>query len=99
MKSLETGCWQRGHGGAISAALVCLGKGVYRLRGTPRMHERPQARCFKLAPARLPVDSPNEKLPAVIHGTGPRPANAGDIGESSQFCERVADVARCGRRR
>src|ERR1035437_4929537 len=25
------------------AALVCLGKGVYRLHGVPRMHERPQA--------------------------------------------------------
>src|SRR5205085_2647780 len=29
------------------AALVCLGNGVYRLHGTPRMHERPQAALFK----------------------------------------------------
>src|SRR5678815_5268387 len=28
------------------AALVCLGKGSYRLTGTPRMHERPQAALF-----------------------------------------------------
>jgi 3-phosphoshikimate 1-carboxyvinyltransferase len=25
------------------SALVCLGRGVYRLHGVPRMHERPQA--------------------------------------------------------
>ena len=29
------------------AAFVCLGKGVYRIHGAPRMHERPQAALFK----------------------------------------------------
>jgi len=29
------------------AAMVCLGKGVYRLSGVPRMHERPQAYLFQ----------------------------------------------------
>ena len=28
------------------AAMVCLGEGVYRLHGVPRMHERPQAALF-----------------------------------------------------
>src|ERR1043165_995713 len=28
------------------SAFVCLGKGVYRLHGVPRMHQRPQAGLF-----------------------------------------------------
>src|SRR5436190_1374051 len=28
------------------AAFVCLGEGVYRVHGAPRMHERPQAALF-----------------------------------------------------
>ena len=27
--------------------MVCLGEGVYRLHGVPRMHERPQASLFQ----------------------------------------------------
>ena len=51
------------------AALVCLGKGVYRLHGVPRMHERPQAALFKaLRELGYRVDSPNDKLPATIFG-------------------------------
>lgn len=69
------------------AAMVCLGEGVYRLHGVPRMHERPQAALFKaLRGLGYRVDSANDKLPALIHGTGP---NAGrcvvSIEESSQF--------------
>jgi 3-phosphoshikimate 1-carboxyvinyltransferase len=51
------------------ATLVCLGQGVYRLHGTPRMHERPQAALFKaLRELGYRVDSPNDKLPAMIFG-------------------------------
>ena len=51
------------------AALVCLGKGVYRLHGVPRMHERPQAALFKaLRELGYRVDSRNDKLPAKIFG-------------------------------
>jgi 3-phosphoshikimate 1-carboxyvinyltransferase len=51
------------------AAFVCLGKGVYRLHGVPRMHERPQAALFKaLRELGYRVDSPNDKLPAMIFG-------------------------------
>jgi 3-phosphoshikimate 1-carboxyvinyltransferase len=51
------------------SALVCLGKGVYRLHGVPRMHERPQAALFKaLRVLGYRVDSPNDKLPALIFG-------------------------------
>ncbi|MBC8095317.1 MAG: 3-phosphoshikimate 1-carboxyvinyltransferase [Akkermansiaceae bacterium] len=49
------------------AAFVCLGKGVYRLHGVPRMHERPQAALFQaLRELGYRVDSPNDKLPATI---------------------------------
>ena len=55
------------------AALVCLGKGVYRLHGVPRMHERPQAALFKaLRELGYRVDSPNDKLPATIFGSSRR---------------------------
>ena len=51
------------------AAFVCLGAGTYRLSGVPRMHERPQAALFNaLRELGHRVDSPNDKLPAVIHG-------------------------------
>ncbi len=51
------------------AAFVCLGKGVYRLHGVPRMHERPQAALFKaLRELGYRVDSANDKLPATIFG-------------------------------
>jgi 3-phosphoshikimate 1-carboxyvinyltransferase len=69
------------------AALVCLGQGSYRLHGSPRMHERPQAALFEaLRQLGYRIDSGNNKLPAMIHGDGPR---AGEcivsIEESSQF--------------
>src|SRR6266480_2647664 len=55
------------------SAFVCLGEGVYRLHGVPRMHERPQAALFgALRQLGYQIDSPNDRLPAVIHGAGPR---------------------------
>src|SRR5664279_6020173 len=57
------------------AALVCLGKGVYRLHGVPRMHVRPQAALFvALRELGYRVDSPNDKLPAKIFGGRADPA-------------------------
>jgi len=53
------------------AAMVCLGEGVYRLHGVPRMHERPQAALFQaLRELGYRIDSPNDKLPALIFGGG-----------------------------
>jgi 3-phosphoshikimate 1-carboxyvinyltransferase len=68
-------------------AFVCLGKGTYRLSGVPRMHERPQGALIEaLRQLGYRVDSPNNKLPAVVHGTGPRTARCEvSISESSQF--------------
>jgi 3-phosphoshikimate 1-carboxyvinyltransferase len=70
------------------AALVCLGKGVYRLHGVPRMHERPQAALFQaLRELGYRVDAPNDKLPAVIFGGGSR--SRGDKTHSSKESQRL----------
>ncbi|MDB6021594.1 MAG: 3-phosphoshikimate 1-carboxyvinyltransferase [Pedosphaera sp.] len=51
------------------SALVCLGQGVYKLYGVPRMHQRPQAALFKaLRELGYRIDSANDKLPATIFG-------------------------------
>jgi 3-phosphoshikimate 1-carboxyvinyltransferase len=53
------------------SALVCLGGGVYRLHGVPRMHERPQATLFKALRElgyRVDAENRNDKLPATIYG-------------------------------
>jgi 5-enolpyruvylshikimate-3-phosphate synthase len=53
------------------AAFVCLGKGVYRLHGVPRMHERPQAALFKALRElgyRVESEQEMERLPARIWG-------------------------------
>jgi 3-phosphoshikimate 1-carboxyvinyltransferase len=94
------------------AALVCLGKGVYRLHGSPRMHERPQAALFKaLRELGYRVDSPNDKLPATIYGrdavsASPQNGDGGtpslpkqctvSIEESSQFASALLLCARVG---
>lgn len=52
-------------------ALVCLGDGVYRLHGTLRMHERPQAALFKALRelgCRVESEQNNERLPARVFG-------------------------------
>jgi len=71
------------------AAMVCLGQGAYRLHGVARMHERPQAALFMaLRELGYRVDAPNDRLPAVIHGTGPLAKLAPcrvSVSQSSQF--------------
>jgi len=66
---------------------LCLGSGVYRLHGVPRMHERPQAALFDaLRQLGYRIDSANDRLPALIHGGGRRPGRCTvSIEESSQF--------------
>ena len=80
------------------SALVCLGSGAYRLSGVPRMHERPQAALFDaLRRLGYVVDSPNNRLPAVIHGAGPRPGPVDvAVGESSQFASALLLSAEVG---
>ncbi|GEP56951.1 3-phosphoshikimate 1-carboxyvinyltransferase [Reyranella soli] len=68
--------------------MLCLGHGSYRLSGIPRMHERPQAALVgALRQLGYRIDTPNDRLPAVVHGTGPHPGAACSVSveESSQF--------------
>src|SRR6266446_2658024 len=68
-KPLELFVGNAGTAARFLSALVCLGDGVYRLSGVPRMHERPQAALFKaLRELGYRVDSANDKLPAIIFG-------------------------------
>jgi len=80
------------------AAFLCLGRGVYRLSGVARMHERPQAELFRaLEQLGYHIESPNSKLPALIHGGGPRPGKCCvSIKESSQFASALILCARTG---
>lgn len=80
------------------AALVCLGEGVYRLQGIPRMHERPQAALFHaLRQLGYRLDSPNDRLPVLVHGGGPRSGRARvSIAESSQFASALLLSAQAG---
>ena len=80
------------------AALVCLGKGFYRLHGVPRMHERPQAALFQaLRGLGYRIDSPNDKLPVLVFGSGPRPAKCQvSIEQSSQFASALLLCAEVG---
>jgi 3-phosphoshikimate 1-carboxyvinyltransferase len=78
------------------AAFVCLGRGPYRLDGVPRMRERPQAALFAaLRALGYRVDSPNDRLPAVIHGGDADRAGACavSVAESSQFASALLLVA------
>jgi len=86
-KPLELFVGNSGTAARFLVALVCLGNGVYRLSGVPRMHERPQAPLFQaLRQLGYRINSPNDKLPAILHGAGPRPgACQVSIEESSQF--------------
>lgn len=69
------------------AALVCLGSGVYRLDGVPRMRDRPQKALFSgLRELGYRIESSNDKLPALIFGAGARPGRCRvSIEQSSQF--------------
>jgi len=101
-KPLELFVNNAGTAARFLAAMVCLGDGVYRLSGVPRMHERPQAELFKaLRELGYRVDSANDKLPAIIHG---RVRNAKrevrsavvSINESSQFASALLLCAKHG---
>lgn len=79
--------------------LLCLGHGSYRVSGIPRMHERPQAALVEaLRALGYRIDTPNDRLPAVIHGAGPRPGAACTVSveESSQFASALLLCAGIG---
>ncbi|HEY3762514.1 MAG TPA: 3-phosphoshikimate 1-carboxyvinyltransferase [Verrucomicrobiae bacterium] len=100
-KPLELFVGNAGTAARFLSAFVCLGDGVYRLSGVPRMHERPQAALFKaLRELGYEVESQNDKLPAKIGGkakSGKRKAETKvSIEESSQFASALLLCAKFG---
>jgi 3-phosphoshikimate 1-carboxyvinyltransferase len=97
-KPLELFVGNAGTAARFLTALVCLGRGIYRLHGVERMHERPQEALFDaLRELGYCLDSVNNKLPVLVHGTGPKPGATCcvSIAESSQFASALllcADV-------
>ena len=91
-----------GNAGTVArflGAMLALGSGVYRLYGVERMHQRPQSGLFSaLRQMGYRIDSPNDKLPALIYGGGPRQAKCRvDISESSQFASALLMCAKVGK--
>ena len=80
-------------------AFLCLGQGVYRLLGVPRMHERPQvALLHALRGLGYRIDSENDKLPVTIHATGAKGGSCEvDITESSQFASALLLGSKLGK--
>ncbi|MBL6616078.1 MAG: 3-phosphoshikimate 1-carboxyvinyltransferase [Reyranella sp.] len=79
--------------------MLCLGHGSYRVSGIERMHQRPQAALVKaLRQLGYRIDTPNDRLPAVIHGSGPRPGASCTVSveESSQFASALLLCAGIG---
>jgi len=108
-KPLELFVGNAGTAARFLAAFVCLGNGVYRLHGVPRMHERPQAALFKaLRELGYRVDSSNDRLPATIFGRADLPVGQDarqrvptkdctvSIAESSQFASALLLCAKTG---
>ena len=80
-------------------AMLCLGNGVYRVHGTTRMHERPQAALFdSLTQLGYRVSAKGGHLPATIHGEvgSMRRSCVVSIEESSQFASALLLSSRVG---
>lgn len=87
-KPLELFVENAGTAARFLPPMLCLGHGSYRVSGIERMHQRPQAALVAaLRQLGYRIDTPNDRLPAVIHGSGPRPGAACSVSveESSQF--------------
>jgi 3-phosphoshikimate 1-carboxyvinyltransferase len=80
-------------------AMLCLGDGVYRVTGVPRMHERPQGALFEaLRELGYDVTAEGGWLPATIRGeAGARGTECTvSIEESSQFASALLLSSRVG---
>ena len=98
-RPLELFVGNAGTAARFLTALVCLGKGVCQVHGVPRMHERPQAALFQaLRELGYRIEAPNDKLPALIVGTGPRAGKCRvSMEQSSQFASALLLCAEVGR--
>lgn len=79
-------------------AVVCLGNGHYRLSGSRRMHERPQAGLIRsLRQLGYHLAAENDRLPVVVAGAGPKRASCEvDLSESSQFASALLLAGQAG---
>ncbi|HEY0711275.1 MAG TPA: 3-phosphoshikimate 1-carboxyvinyltransferase [Polyangia bacterium] len=95
---LELHVGNAGTAARFVAALVCLGRGSYRLTGIPRMHERPQRGLLDaLVALGYEIESTDGRLPAVVHGAGPRPGRVKvSVAESSQYASALLLAAAHG---
>ena len=99
-KPLELFVANAGTAARFLAAFLCLGHGVYRLSGIPRMHERPQAALFQALRElgyRVEAEQGNDKLPVRIYGEGPKSGQCQvSIADSSQFASALLLSAKPG---
>lgn len=95
---LEIHVGNAGTAARFLGAFVCLAEGAVRLSGVDRMHVRPQSELFhSLRRMKYRIDSDNNLLPAVFHGTGPREiACTVSLQHSSQFASALLLSARAG---
>jgi 3-phosphoshikimate 1-carboxyvinyltransferase len=95
---LEIHVGNAGTAARFLGAFVCLAEGAVRLSGVDRMHVRPQSELFhSLRRMKYRIDSDNDLLPAVFHGTGPREiASTVSLQHSSQFASALLLSARAG---
>ena len=98
-KPLELFVGNAGTAARFLTAFLCLGRGVYRLSGVLRMHERPQAALLQaLRELGYRIDSENDRLPVTIHGQGPSGGSCRvDIAMSTQFASALLLGAGIGR--
>jgi 3-phosphoshikimate 1-carboxyvinyltransferase len=99
-KPLEIYVGNAGTAARFLMAMLCLGGGVYRVSGVPRMHERPQSALFDaLRQLGYRVDAAGGCLPATIHGESVSKGGAActvSIEESSQFASALLLSSRVG---
>jgi 3-phosphoshikimate 1-carboxyvinyltransferase len=98
-KPLELFVENAGTAARFLPPLLCLGSGSYRVSGVPRMHERPQAALIKaLRALGYRIDTANDRLPAVVHGSGAHQGAACTVSveQSSQFASALLLCAGLG---
>ena len=78
--------------------LLALGGGAYRMSGTPRMNQRPQAALFDaLRQLGYRLETDGGHLPATIRSDGPAAGSCEvSIGESSQFASALLLSSKVG---
>ena len=100
-KPLELFVGNAGTAARFLAAFVCLGEGIYYLKGSDRMAERPQSALFKALRQlgyRIETEYGNDRLPAFIEGSGPSPGAKCKVSieKSSQFASALLLCAGVG---